>query len=189
MKINEQPQEGPCEAALTEDQRASLHKLHLSGASPAGCLTCRDGNQEGCWSGARKKIKIILASRKSRPYIAPPFSKETYYAKAQRYKDKKSSGEAVQDHRSWQSHAPARWQTPFAANQKFQAPSQSGYIQAGGCHRCLSCPAKFTLQPLTNPLPLYARNKFTRLPQAPYAHSQSRQGLSVKAVEIVPLCL
>jgi hypothetical protein len=32
MEINEQPRDGPCEAALTEDQRVSLHKHLLSRA-------------------------------------------------------------------------------------------------------------------------------------------------------------
>lgn len=36
MKIKDAPQEGPYEAALTEEQRISLHALLLSGIPLAG---------------------------------------------------------------------------------------------------------------------------------------------------------
>ena len=62
-----------------------------------------------------------------------------------------------------------------------------GTVQAGRSHGCLSHFAEFTLQPLTNP-PIfnYACHQFTRLPQAPHAHDQSRQGLSLASA---PNCI
>ena len=74
-------------------------------------------------------LKFPLACHFHAPYSCRSFELEVLnYASSTRSKNKKSSGQTVQDNRFWQDYAQSLWQAPLAFMQESQAPPEARQV-------------------------------------------------------------